>query len=114
MLKDGYSFLLPPGLLDYFSIILVEENEKELILHLEEKNNLNEDTEKPIYESKGFYPSVLINDFPVRGKKLLLNIRRRRWIDRSTGAYFSRDLHVVAEGTHITQEFASFLKGVRR
>ena len=59
MLKDGYSFLIPPGLLDYFSIILVEENEKELILHLEEKNNLNEDTEKAMYESKGFYPSVL-------------------------------------------------------
>lgn len=114
MLKDGYSFLLPPGLLDYFTILLVEENEKELIIHLEEQNNLNTGQEKPLYESKGFYPSVLINDFPIRGKKLLLNIRRRRWLNKSTGEYISRDFHIIAEGTHITHEFASFLKGIHR
>lgn len=113
MLKDGYSFLLPPGLLDYFTLLLVEENDKELILHLEELNNINEGTEQALYESKGFYPSVLINDFPVRRKKLLLHIRRRRWLNKSTGEYTSRDFHLIAEGTHITQEFASFLKGIR-
>lgn len=65
-------------------------------------------------KARAFILQFLINDFLVRGKNQLLNIRRRRWIDKSAGAYFSRDLHVVAEGTHITQEFASFLKGVRR
>ncbi len=114
MIKDGYSFLLPPGLLDYFTVLSVEEKEKELLIHLEEKNNINEGLESVLYESKGFYPSVLINDFPVRGKKLLLNIRRRRWPNKSTGEYISRDFHIIAEGTHITQEFASFLKGIHR
>ena len=114
MHKDGYSLLLPEGLLDYFSIIKVEELSKEITIYLEEKNNINTDSSSIKYESKGFYPNVQVNDFPVRGKRLLLDIRRRRWIDKETGEYIHRDFHIVAEGTRLTQEFATFLKGLHR
>ena len=43
-----------------------------------------------------------------------MDIRRRRWINKDTGEYVDRDFHIVAEGTRITQEFATFLKGLRR
>lgn len=108
MIQDGYSLLLPLGLLDYFSILQVEDSKTQIKIYLEEKNNLND----PQYESKGFYPNVLVNDFPVRGKSLLLDLRRRRWVHKQTGEYLSRDFNLVAEGTRITQEFASFLKGL--
>ena len=114
MQKDGYSLLLPSGLLEYFDLIKVEEKPKEIKIYLEEKHNINSEGSDLIYESKGFYPNILVNDFPIRGKQLLLDIRRRRWIDRQTGQYFDREFHIVAEGTRITQEFASFLKGLRR
>lgn len=91
MLKDGYSYLLPEGLLDYFSIQQVEDSKTHIKIYLEEKNNLN----NPDFESKGFCEPVQVNDFPVRGKSLLLNIRRRRWINKETGAYMNRDFHLV-------------------
>jgi len=62
------------------------------------ENNINTDLTPAKYESKGFYPNVLVNDFPVRGKRLLLNIRRRRWVDKETGKYIGRDFHLIAEG----------------
>ena len=109
-LIDIASLILPCGLLDYFDILQVEDSKTQIKIYLEEKNNLND----VHYESKGFYPNVLVNDFPVRGKSLLLDLRRRRWIHKETGEYFNRDLRLVAEGTRITQEFASFLKGLHR
>jgi len=112
MQKDGYSYLLPSGMLDYFELLKVEEKSGEITVYLEEKNNINTDLTPAKYESKGFYPNVLVNDFPVRGKGLLLNIRRRRWVDKETGKYIDRDFHLIAEGTRITQEFAAFLKGL--
>lgn len=102
------SLVLPKDLLDYFSILKVEDTKTQIKIYLEEKNNLND----PIYESKGFYDNVLINDFSVRGKSLLLDLRRRSWIHKQTGEYKSHDFKLVAQGTRITSEFASFLKGL--
>lgn len=108
MVQDGYSLLLPSGLLDFFSILKVEETATQIKIYLEEKNNMD----NPVLESKGFYPSSLVNDFPVRGKSLVLELRARRWINKETGEYVRRDLGLVAQGTRITQEFATFLKGI--
>jgi len=55
MQKDGYSLLLPSGFLEYFDLIKVEENPKEIKIYLEEKNNINSEGSGLIYESKGFY-----------------------------------------------------------
>lgn len=110
---SGYSLLLPCGVLDYFEIINVCLSETQVLIYLEEKNNLSPDIAS-CYESKGFYPAVVANDFPVRGKRLVLNLRRRRWINKQTGEYYNRDFSLIAEGTRITQEFASFLKGSLR
>ena len=61
-------------------------------------------------ESKGSYEPVVVQDFPLRGKKVFLNLRRRRWILKSSNEYISRNWRMVAEGTRLTQDFASFLK----
>ena len=63
------------------------------------------------FQSKGFYPPSTIHDFPLRGKSLILQVRRRRWQDLDTGNPYMRDWDVVAKGTRLTAEFASFLKG---
>lgn len=68
MQKDGYSYLLPSGMLEYFEILKVEEQMEKITIHPEEKNNLNPESSIVRYESKGFYPNVLVTDFPVRGK----------------------------------------------
>jgi hypothetical protein len=52
-------------------------------------------------ESKGFMEVVSITDFPIRDHKVILKIRRRRWLDTRTGKSFTLpiDLDVVAKGT---------------
>lgn len=110
MLKDVYIYLLPDGLLNYFDILKIDSGKAQIKIYLEEKNNLD----NPVYESKGFYPNVQVNDFPVRGKALLLDLRRGRWINKETGEYLNRDFKLIAQGIRITQEFATFLKGLYR
>lgn len=63
-------------------------------------------------ESKGFYDPVVVQDFPIPGKKLFLNIHRRRWIVKEDGCYVSRNWKLVAESSRMTHEFASLLKDI--
>jgi transposase len=120
-LEDQYrqllAALLPEGILEYFDLTQVQKDQKGLYLHLEEKNSLpKEFQEQPgqVYHSKGFYPQVTIQDFPIRGQKVLLLVKRRRWENQATKEVVSRDWNLVQKGTRITAEFAAFLKGVLR
>ena len=105
-----YRLLLPEGTLDYFDVVDVKERVNEIVIYLEEKNLVPEQYSGEATESKGFYDPVVVQDFPLRGKKVYLNIRRRRWILKKSNEYISRNWRMVAEGTRLTQDFASFLK----
>jgi hypothetical protein len=39
-----------------------------------------------------------------------LHIRRRRWEELSTGDIITRQFDIAHQGTHISKEFAAFLK----
>ena len=110
MKLNGYNLLLHEGSLDYVDLVDVKESMNEVIIYLEEKNQLPEKYAGQETESKGFYEPVVVQDFPLRGKKVFLNLRRRRWILKSSNEYISRNWRMVAEGTRLTQDFASFLK----
>lgn len=103
--------VLPSQVLDYFSVVGVEETETEIYISLDEKMNA-ELSENVHFKSKGFMEAVSVTDFPIRDRKVVLKIRRRRWIDTRTGKSFSIpiDLDIVAEGTRYSKEFAAFLK----
>ena len=109
-IRDGYSLLLPEGMLEYFEIDGVDEQAQEINIHLVEKNEVPREFRKAKVVSKGFFIPIRIQDFPVRGKQLYLHVHRRRWLIESTNEYVTRDWAVVAKGTRMTQEFASFLK----
>ena len=105
------SVVLPSEILNYFSIVGVEQMSTEIHISLDEKmnKNLNKDVH---FESKGFMKAVNITDFPIRDHKVILKIRRRRWIDIRTGKSFSIpiDIEMVAKGTRYSKEFGAFLK----
>lgn len=111
-MQTGYELLLPNGLLDYFEVVKVEDSSSAIVIHLDEKILSKEEQPGRSFESKGFYPPSDIHDFPVRGKSLLLRVRRRRWQDKDTGTPFMRDWDVIAQGTRLTKEFAAFLKAL--
>lgn len=109
METNGYRLLLPEGTLDYFNISDVKESSSEIVIYLEEKNELPGEYSTVKVESKGFYDPVVVRDFPIRGKNLFLNIRAP--VDlKDEGRYVSRNWKLVAEGSRMTHEFASFLK----
>lgn len=110
-LKAIASVVLPAQILDYFTIVGVEQTKIEIYISLDERMNkeLSDDVH---FESKGFMEPVNVTDFPIRDHKVILRIRRRRWTDTRTGKSFSIpiDLDVVAKGTRYSKEFGAFLK----
>ncbi len=114
MHKQEYQLLanlvLPTGILDYFSISKIDQTPEVYSIYLEENNQIPIEYSHDKLVSKGFYEEVNIQDFPIRGNKVYLHIRRRRWINQTTGDIVSRDWDLVAKGTRMTEEFASFLK----
>ena len=106
------SLLLPEGILDYFELTQVEKEGKMLNIYLEEKNIAPEGYSNKDLESKGFFPEVSIQDFPIRGQKVALRIKRRRWTVKKTAEIISRDWDLVRKGARMTTEFGLFLKGI--
>ena len=114
MQTTGFELLLPEGVLDYFEISNVENNKHDIVIFLQERNVIPEEYVDRKLESKGFYEDSKVQDFPLRGKAVYLVVKRRRWIDVDTGDYVIRHWELVAKGTRMTQEFATFLKGISR
>ena len=96
--------------MEYFDIVADKSTAEETHFYLEEKNTLPKEYRSETAQSKGFLPEITIEDFPLRGKPVLLHIKRRRWTLVDTGKIIKRDWNLVAKGTRITNEFASFLK----
>lgn len=106
--------LLPDFLVEHFDIIKAEDIEGVLHIDFEEKNIIPQEFSHRPYQSNGFHSSVLVEDFPLRGKQVLLHIKRRRWIDKTTGEVLQRNWSLIAKGTRMTQDFAMFLKKISR
>jgi len=107
---------LPKDLLTHFKITdiqaLCEVKLKRDIfyIYLEEKNELPKGYKRIDYESKGFYPSKKIQDFPIRGKAVFLIVKRRRWRHKQTKKEIKSDYSFIAKSSRLTEELADFLK----
>jgi hypothetical protein len=106
------SLLLPEVLIEYFELTNHKLKEEELHFYFTENNTTPEEFKKDKLTSKGFFAQATLQDFPLRGKQVFLHITRRRWINETTGKVVTRDWELVAKGTRMTKEFATFLKEV--
>ena len=104
--------LLPEEIFDYFEIEQVIVNDQTLDVHLDELNRPPTAYKDFKHISKGFHPSVVIQDFPIRKRVVFLHVRRRKWQVESTGHIVSNTWDTVAQGTRYTKGFADFLKGI--
>ena len=109
LLLDLIKYVLPRELVDYFELVSINEIEETLHLQLDELNVIPSEYSTLDLSPNGFYQESTIKDFPLRDKKVVLHVRRRRWID-SEGKSYSRDWDLTAEGTRYSKEFAYFLK----
>ena len=108
--------LFPSELMEYFDISSFETQcsvilkEEFWVLNFEEKNLIPNGYEEKDYESKGFMKSKLIQDFPLRGKAVYLQVKKRRWRHKLTGAIIKRDFSFIADGSKFTKDLSDFLK----
>jgi hypothetical protein len=113
MLLEFMKYVLPKELVEFFSLVEIKEEPYKdtsvLHLYLDENNVLPSEYRDIELFSNGFYPESTIKDFPLRDRKVVLHIRRRRWKDES-GKSYSSQFDLTAEGTRYSREFAFFLK----
>ena len=113
--------ILPEGILEYFEVTdlyeehtgIIEETGLERIIihiHLDELDR----REKEWHDLKpnGFTEARLINDFPIRDHKVVLHVRRRRWLRAAGGSIILNHCSLVAEGTSYSEGFAVALKKI--
>ena len=50
--------------------------------------------------------------FPIRDRKVVLHVRRRRWLDKNGTSIILEHDDLVAEGTSYSNEFAGVLKKI--
>jgi len=115
------SCILPDGILDFFEVTHVEKEhtgimeetglERVLInIHLDERDR--RDIEWHDLKPNGFTESSGINDFPIRDHKVVLHIRRRRWLDDNGKSVVLPYEKLTADGTSYSKEFALVLKKI--
>ena len=116
------SLMLPSEMLLYFNIVRIEEDTttvgKELIptvhIYLDEADNREHMDGHNELRPNGYTEPTTIADFPLRKRKLLLHVRRRRWLDNDGCNYLIKVMDLIAPGTSLSPELASFLKGGAR
>jgi hypothetical protein len=101
--------VLPSEIVDSFELVSLNKSGETLDIYLEESNITPEEYKGKGLSSNGFYEESKIKDFPLRDRKVILHVRRRRWVDEK-GKSYSRQWELTAEGTRYSKEFAFFLK----
>ena len=110
--EDLLEMFLPKLIVDHFKLTKTETILNDLHFYYVEKNIVPPEYVGVKLHSKGFYSESTVQDFPIRGKSVYLHISRRKWKEIETGIIVKRDWELVAKGTRMTSEFATFLKGL--
>lgn len=105
---------LPEILVDHFDLKSSKTEGETLHLYFEEQNKPPVEHTSKVLISKGFHDEITVQDFPLRGKKVFLHIKRRRWTEKQTNLIVQRDWNLVSKGSRMTEEFAAFLKEISR
>lgn len=114
------SLLLPEGILEWFEVTRIEEEandkakddlEKHLypkVLHVYLDEILTEEASEKGLRPNGYTEVTTVNDYPVRNRKLMLHVRRRRYQDRTGKNVLLNRYKVSEDGTRMTAEYGIF------
>jgi hypothetical protein len=104
--------VFPEVITDNFEFTDYQESDTALDYWLDEREYMSrEDYKKGTVRPYGFTEAKTIQDFPIRGRSVYLHVRRRKWMDRSTGEIFTYTYDDLTEaGTKLSPEFVAFLK----
>ena len=110
--KELMKMLLPEDLSESFDIVDVKKVSNTITITLEEQDRIKYPEAGHEYEKNGFYEAKRVEDYPIRSSKVVLMVKRRRWIDRTTGKSVGNTYDTVAHGTRMSKELALFFQGL--
>jgi hypothetical protein len=110
--KELLKMLLPDDLRDSFEIVDVKKVSNTITITLEEHDQIKHPEVGHEYEKNGFYEAKRVEDYPIRSSKVVLLVKRRRWIDVTTGKSVGNEYDTVAHGTRMSKELALFFQGL--
>jgi hypothetical protein len=114
------SFFLPDGMLDWFEVVKAVEEPNTgsasvdvlfgslLHIYLDERDTRT--GEQLCLKSNGFTEATVIKDYPIRNRKVLLHVRRRRYLDAEGRNIILNQYPLTADGTKVSVEFGAFFK----
>lgn len=104
--------ILPSVIVDNFDIDRFEKTDTRFDIWLDEKKvQMREDKKNASVIAYGFGEYRNIQDYPIRGRATWLHVRKRKWLDKTTGEIFSYDWDLSEyDSTQLNEEFALFLK----
>lgn len=113
--------ILPEGILDIFEVtnvfdehtgIIEETGLERCIIHIHLAERDLRDVVWHDMKPNGFTEEKCINDFPIRDRKVVLHVSRRRWLDSEGKSVILPHEELTAEGTRYSKEFADVLKKI--
>lgn len=104
--------VFPEVITDNFEFTDYIEQADRLEYWLDEREYMSrEDYKKGTVRPYGFTDYKTIEDFPIRVRSVYLHVRRRKWIDRSTGEIFTYDFDGLTEsGSKLSPRVCCFFK----
>ncbi len=114
------SFFLPEGMIDWFEVVNIKEEPNtgtaqadvlyNSVLHLYLDERDTRTGEELGLKPNGFTEPTLIMDYPIRNRKVLLHVRRRRYLDADNRSIILNQYPLTADGTKASVEFGLFFK----
>lgn len=114
------SFFLPDWMIDWFEVVRIVEEPNTgnaqadilynsvLNIYLDERDN-REGGQLGL-KPNGFTEPTVIKDYPIRNRKVLLHVRRRRYLDADGRNIILNRYPLAADGTKVSVEFGLFFK----
>lgn len=114
------SFFLPEGMIDWFEVVNMTEvpntgkTQADILynsilnIYLDERDN--REGEQLGLKPNGFTEATVIKDYPIRNRKVLLHVRRRRYIDADGRNVILNQYPLASDGTKVSVEFGLFFK----
>ena len=114
------SVFLPDGMIDWFEVVNMREENNPgttiadklygtiLNIYLDERDNRS--GEQMGLRPNGFTEPTVIKDYPIRNRKVLLHVRRRRYLDADGRNVILNQYPLNTEGTKVSVEYGLFFK----
>lgn len=102
---------LPRDVVELFEIVKIDDKPSDWLMdiYLDELKVIPKQLKDTPVISYGFVEAVTIQDFPIRGKRVL-HLRRRKWLKKSDNTIHTTHLDITYPGTQLTEELVAFLK----